>query len=38
MHNQIIFSSSDRLHRIAIAIFYACAGVSIAFTAMVLIG
>jgi len=30
MHNQIIFSSTDRLHRFAIAIFYACAGVSIA--------
>jgi hypothetical protein len=38
MHNQIVFSSTDRLHRIAVAIFYACAAVSIAFTAMVLIG
>ena len=38
MHNQMFFSSRDRLHRIAVAIFYACAGVSIAFAVMVLIG
>ena len=38
MHNQMVFSSGDRLHRIAVAIFYACAAVSIAFAAMVLIG
>jgi hypothetical protein len=38
MHNQMVFWSTDRLHRIAVAIFYTCAVVSIAFTAMVLIG
>jgi hypothetical protein len=38
MHSQMVFSSTDRLHRIAVAIFYACAAVSIAFAAMVLIG
>jgi hypothetical protein len=38
MHNQMVFLSADRLHRIAVAIFYACAAMSIAFTAMVLIG
>jgi hypothetical protein len=38
MHNQMVVLSTDRLHRIAVAIFYVCAAVSIAFTAMVLIG
>jgi len=38
MNNQMVFSSTDRLHRIAVAIFYACAAVSIAFAAMILIG
>jgi hypothetical protein len=38
MHNQMLFSSGDRLHRIAVAIFYACAGASIVFAVMILIG
>ena len=38
MNNQTVFPSTDRLHRIAVTIFYACAAVSIAFAAVVLIG
>ena len=37
MNNQMVFPPTDRLHRIAVTIFYACAAVSIAFAAMVLI-
>jgi hypothetical protein len=40
MQNQMgmVFSSTDRLHRVAVAIFYVCAAVSIAFAAMVFVG
>ena len=38
MNNQMLILSPDRFHRIAVTIFYACAAVSIAFAAMVLIG
>jgi hypothetical protein len=38
MNNQMVFPSTDRLHKTAVTIFYACAAVSIAFAAMVLIG
>ena len=38
MNNQMLILSADRLHRIAVTIFYACAAVPIAFAAMVLIG